>query len=656
MVLIIHLDFGIVFLGVILLALLAYVVYLHIRLREAALFRQIVDIIPESMFVLDSNKRIIGIHNVNPVAMAGYKVSDIVGNHLSVYSEDKDSPFYQACSLLDKSYDFVYKTGIPDHFDYMIGDAYLEATIKKLGDDKVICMVRDASSLVQELQRFKQEAALAMEAGKLTTWSYDVQSRMFSSLYENFVIGKEMSYEELMDLILVESQPCVEENLTRLINGEVEHIRMDVLVNEKKAGNVICNRVEAIGVKDINGQVRVLYGSQKNVTQELEAEKEKERNRKEMEKALFMRAKAEEANRMKSAFLANMSHEIRTPLNAIVGFSDLIAESEDKEGIDEYVRIIHDNNELLLNLINDVLDLSRIEAGRIDFVMTSFDMKELLSNLAQSTQLKAKEGVVVRTNLPEEKIHITTDRIRIAQVVTNFLNNAVKFTTEGFVEVGCERRGAELYIYVMDTGIGIPKEHTTLIFDRFVKLNDFAQGTGLGLSISDTIIQLLDGRIGVDSEPGKGSVFWIAIPFQEASEIAALPIMSSLVGEPVVESLSKRYRILIAEDNQSNYMLYAQLLSAHQLYHAGDGEEAIELFKRERPDIVLLDVKMPKMDGLTAGKIIRELSDDIPIIAVSASILPEEQQKALTIGFTDFLPKPITSKLLMRMLKIYLEP
>ena len=227
---------------------------------------------------------------------------------------------------------------------------------------------------------------------------------------------------------------------------------------------------------------------------------------------IFARIKAEQSDRLKTAFLANMSHEIRTPLNAIVGFSDLLVEAEDIEERKEYVKIVRNNNELLLQLITDILDLSKIEAGTFDFTYGDVNVNLLCENIVRSMEMKVSEGValVFDSNLPQ--YHLISDRNRLHQVISNFVNNAIKFTSQGSIRVGYQMKGEELEFYVQDTGIGIDKEQQLHIFERFVKLNSFVPGTGLGLAICQSIIEQLGGRIGVDSEPGKGSRFWFRLP------------------------------------------------------------------------------------------------------------------------------------------------
>ena len=224
------------------------------------------------------------------------------------------------------------------------------------------------------------------------------------------------------------------------------------------------------------------------------------------------RDKAEMMDRLKSAFLANMSHEIRTPLNAIVGFSDLLVETEELAERQEYIKIVRENNELLLQLISDILDLSKIEAGTFEFTNGDVDVNLLCEDIVRAMGMKAKEEVelVFDDHLPV--CHVISDRNRIHQVISNFVNNAMKFTSEGSIHVGYKLKDGELEFYVEDTGIGIEKEQLPHIFERFVKLNSFVHGTGLGLSICQSIVEQLGGRIDVDSEKGKGSRFWFTIP------------------------------------------------------------------------------------------------------------------------------------------------
>ena len=232
------------------------------------------------------------------------------------------------------------------------------------------------------------------------------------------------------------------------------------------------------------------------------------------QKLIIARDKAEELDRLKSAFLANMSHEIRTPLNSIVGFSSLLAETDDREERQEYIKIVETNNELLLQLISDILDLSKIESGTFDFVRSDLDVNESCMKIIKSLEMKVPETVdlVFEKYMPD--CYIYTDKNRFMQVITNFINNALKFTKQGTIALGYEQTFPhEIKFYVRDTGVGIPKEKLDSIFERFVKLNTFVQGTGLGLSICKSLVSQMGGKIGVESTEGEGSCFWFTHPY-----------------------------------------------------------------------------------------------------------------------------------------------
>lgn len=235
------------------------------------------------------------------------------------------------------------------------------------------------------------------------------------------------------------------------------------------------------------------------------------------QKLIIARDKAEELDRLKSAFLANMSHEIRTPLNAIVGFSSLLAETDSRSERQEYIKIVQENNELLLQLISDILDLSKIEAGTFNFVYTNVDVNETCSEIIKSMGMKVGKGVelIFEEILPE--CYIYTDKNRFTQVISNFINNALKFTRQGTITLGYEQISHQkIKFYVHDTGMGIPEEKQKSVFERFVKLNTFVQGTGLGLSICKSIVSQMGGEIGVDSTEGVGSCFWFTHPYHAA--------------------------------------------------------------------------------------------------------------------------------------------
>ena len=279
---------------------------------------------------------------------------------------------------------------------------------------------------------------------------------------------------------------------------------LNVLTSEKKS--VECDAVISGSYFLLNEEENMVL-TVHDITQLKQAEKQ----------LTLAKEKAENADLSKSAFLANMSHEIRTPLNAITGFAEILASANTEEEKAQYQEIIKMNADLLLQLVNDILDMSKIEAGTLEFVYTKVDINLLLSDLRQLFQMKVNDAggniqIIAEPSLPS--CSIETDRNRIAQVLSNFTTNAIKFTQKGTISIGYEARDTELYFYVTDTGAGIPADKLPEVFGRFVKLNKDKKGTGLGLSISKTIVNKLEGQIGADSVEGKGSTFWFTIPYR----------------------------------------------------------------------------------------------------------------------------------------------
>ena len=279
---------------------------------------------------------------------------------------------------------------------------------------------------------------------------------------------------------------------------------LNVLTSEKKS--VECDAVISGSYFLLNEEENMVL-TVHDITQLKQAEKQ----------LALAKEKAENADLSKSTFLANMSHEIRTPLNAITGFAEILASANTEEEKAQYQEIIKMNADLLLQLVNDILDMSKIEAGTLEFVYTKVDINLLLSDLRQLFQMKVNDAggniqIIAEPSRPS--CSIETDRNRVAQVLSNFTTNAIKFTQEGTISIGYEARDTELYFYVTDTGAGIPADKLPEVFGRFVKLNKDKKGTGLGLSISKTIVNKLEGQIGADSVEGKGSTFWFTIPYR----------------------------------------------------------------------------------------------------------------------------------------------
>lgn len=379
----------------------------------------------------------------------------------------------------------------------------------------------------QMLKSTNHKLSAALDAADMTPWKWDLQTGLLSCnvSHDLYVTEEEVTHDG--NLIIVPTSACfakicdedrerVRDAFEHLANGETQKMREEYRVGRQWLPSPQQNEwVEvraAVDERDANGKPLSLIGTSMTVTQ-----------RKEMEEALVQaKVKAEEANTLKSSFLANISHEIRTPLNAIVGFSSLLVSAERgiSEEKQEYINIIENNNTLLLQLISDVLDLSKIEAGTMEFDYAPIDVHGLFIELEDTFRLRNKKsGICICYHRRTTECVVKADRNRLVQVMMNLMNNAVKFTGEGSIEFGFDvREDGFLHFYVTDTGCGIPEERLEEIFGNFVKLNSFVQGTGLGLTICRAIVERMGGKIGAVSRLGQGSTFWFTLPYTANEE------------------------------------------------------------------------------------------------------------------------------------------
>ena len=370
------------------------------------------------------------------------------------------------------------------------------------------------------------------------------------------------------------------------------------------------------------------------------------------------RIKAEQSDRLKTAFLANMSHEIRTPLNAIVGFSRLMTIADNAEDEKLYSDIINQNSEILLQLINDILDLAKIEAGTLEYIRYPMDLGELCRNVYEMHKDRVQTGVVLILDNKDTSLIINEDQNRIMQVVTNLITNAIKFTFKGEIRFGFEVREEYIDFYVKDTGMGISEEKIKMIFERFVKLNTFVQGTGLGLAICRVIVEKLGGEITAESKLNEGSTFRFTIPYKagkkcpESEKATKCPESGSTEPRKVLQ----RRTVLVAEDVDSNFLLLKTLLGKRcNLLWAKNGEDAVNQFKEHQPDLILMDIKMPHMDGLEATRLIRSYSKEVPIVALTAFAFESDKDRAIEAGCDDCLTKPVSQNALEKVLDKYVK-
>ena len=374
-------------------------------------------------------------------------------------------------------------------------------------------------------------------------------------------------------------------------------------------------------------------------------------------------AKAE----LRQSFVANISHEIRIPLNAIIGFTNLLSDENafTPNERQSFIKTINRNCNILLKLINDILELSKLEANTISLVSEPCNMEQILELVYSQHKMRIPESIQFSIEAPHKQTIIKSDSIRLTQLLSNILDNAIKFTQEGNITIGYSiDHNQYLTLFVKDSGIGISEEEQNLIFDRFYKCNEFTQGPGLGLSICAAIAQLFEANISVESKPGKGSCFSIHIPirkddqisFGEDREIKPLFPTNADHNTENNENQSQETTLLIAEDIESNFLLLKTIIGNRcRILWAKNGKEAIELYRNNSVDLILLDIKMPEMNGIEALKEIRKLSADIPIIMQTAYAFDSDKDIAIEAGCTGFITKPINPVVLKQTISNYIS-
>jgi len=390
---------------------------------------------------------------------------------------------------------------------------------------------------------------------------------------------------------------------------------------------------------------------------------EKNRQKRLLNKELVIaKEKAEESDRLKSAFLANLSHEIRTPMNAIMGFTDLLREpnlnGEDREN---YINVVHKSGRHLLSIINDIIEISRIEAGYTELHSDPVNLNSFFDDLYQTLTITIpkEKSIKLLVDIPQDELRIFTDEIKLRQILINLISNALKYTEKGRVAFGYRKKDpGELFFWVEDTGIGIDRKYHELIFNRFRQVDEelkFARGGfGLGLAISKAFVEMMGGKIELFSEPGKGSRFSFSIPLIESNE--ELPeIVTPLVHKRV--TLNDHSLLLIVEDDELNFQYFEEVFQGERYpyIHATNGLEAVKICENNpQIKLVLMDIKMPVMNGFDALKIIRNQRPDLPVIAQTAYALVDDKDRIIQAGFDDYITKPIQKDLLIDIIGKYM--
>jgi CheY-like chemotaxis protein/nitrogen-specific signal transduction histidine kinase len=375
--------------------------------------------------------------------------------------------------------------------------------------------------------------------------------------------------------------------------------------------------------------------------------------------------KAENASKMKSLFLANMSHEIRTPLNAIEGFSRVIAETDSQEDRMKFYEIIESNNNRLQSLVNEILDLSRVESGEIVMKTAPTDLNELCTSVKNIFKFRCPDSVKLDFEESTLSVVMNTDANRLTQVFSNLISNALKHTSVGKIAYGYKilNEGTMIEFFVEDTGAGIKQEDIEHIFETYVSRDaeTTKNGYGLGLPLCKIIVEKLGGKISVESEVGKGTIFRFSMPFHgtiggvdKSKTTTTSSVRTIRISERSGQQIKKK--ILVAEDEDSNYELVKIVLQKrYRLIRAHNGIEAVTLNEEEHPDLILMDIRMPGMNGLDATRIIKEVSSDTPVVALSAYAFEENIREAKQAGCNEFMAKPFKVENLIDMVRRYLD-
>lgn len=490
-----------------------------------------------------------------------------------------------------------------------------------------------------KLEKKQKDLCEVEKAARIGLWAYDSSTRLFTysgytRIFCNDEEQKQISIDEYMNYMHLDDKDrfsqWLEENLKEKDASNTVNYRL--LID----GKTVNMRIKTYH-KEVYMQRTVLEGYIQNTSEIV--------------------WKAERSNQLKSAFLANMSHEIRTPLNAILGFSRIIAETENAEERLQYYDIVEKNNMRLQELINEILDLSKIESGMMEFNYAPVSLYILCEDVKNTYSFRCQPGVELVFEESDPSLVISTDRNRLFQVFSNLIGNATKFTAKGSISFGYKLKEKEIVFHVADTGSGISDDKIDKIFDRFIMANNQVQGTGLGLSISKIIVEKLGGKIAVQSKMETGTTFTFTLPYISAN--GDMKWEEKLTPASIKDNNRTSHQemtILVAEDYQSNYdLIEAMLGKMYKLVHAHDGMEAIIFYEQYKPDLILMDIKMPNINGLDATKAIREMSASVPVIAVSAYAYEKDKIAAIESGCNEFLTKPVSADLLKMTINKYLK-
>ena len=615
---------------------------------EHKILRTLIDNIPDVIYIKDIDCRKV-IANTADIRNIGFKEETEVLGKTDIelfpgpigergYTDDKKL-INSGEAIIEREEDFLGKNG---------ERCWLQTTKIPLRDKdgKITGLVgigRDITKRKRAEEELKQSYLFSESLLKTIPFGMDIVDEKGTVLFQsdNFkkLFGEEAIGKKCWEIYRDDKKQCSECPLIKGITiGETEAY---------ESHGVLDNRIFEIS------HTGMMYQGKKTmleIFQDITDRKQSE------EELINAKEKAEEGDRLKTAFLNNISHEIRTPMNAIVGFCALLGEPDlNEQSRMDYIEVIIQSSNHLLAIISDIVDISNIEANIVKIAKNGININSTFKSLYDQFLPKVSEKkiqLICESDVPDSDALIVTDNTKLKQILINLINNAIKFTDKGYVKVGCVLRDKFLEFCVSDTGIGIGEEYYQRIFDRFyqvqLSISRLYEGTGLGLAISKANVELMGGKIWLTSEPGKGSTFFFSIPYEKQA-VETLAVNEKRVPEDFV--FPEKKTILVAEDIDSNFKLVRFFLSNAntEIIRAANGKEAVQKFQSNKNiDLILMDIKMPVMDGYTAVKLIRETNNTIPIIAQTA--YAEDKEKAIDSGCSGFISKPFDKKSLLKVI------
>jgi PAS domain S-box-containing protein len=649
-------------------------------------FKALIENAPDAVAINDDETRLV-YASPNALKQFGYKAEEMMGHSGGEFTHPDDIPIVREVfnRIVENPdlrptirYRFRKKNGeyrwVETTFSNLLDDEAVQGFVLNFTD---ITEKKLANDTLLESERGLKEAQRLANIGN---WSWDFHTdRLYLSDEMYNIIGLERN-ERALNVATHEkhytpkSWALFRETVKKTSQtGESYEIELEILEPEENKKYVVA-RGEAVFGK--NNEITGLRGTLQDITDRKIAENElktqneeylalneeleehMERIKKMNQELDIARKKAEESDRLKSSFLANMSHEIRTPMNGIIGFAGMFTKkglTDDKRNY--YAKIVIDNSKQLLTIVNDILDISRIEAGSVEIKQEEVNVNDLINSLYAMYKPKSGDKLlnfIPFKSLTDNESVIISDKTRLKQALDNLLNNAFKFTHEGEIQFGYELQDENIGFYVTDTGIGIAREQQDKIFEQFrqeeMGITRQYGGTGLGLAICKKLVNLLGGDIRVESVKGKGSSFYFTIPYKPVNQL------EEMSGNKKQDKNVERFTILVAEDEEINYLYVEEELTGEgiQLILAKNGKEAVDM-TRDNPgiDLILMDIKMPALDGLKATKMIKEFRPGLPIIAYTAYVFDNDKAKAMEAGCDDYLTKPLDIDRLRELIEKY---